>query len=102
MIIRFFFSIFSLKFFLKNWWVIAFIVMAFALYLQAFHNKNQLAYKLSQKNDLLEKEKTKALTENKELLSRKEGYSDVNQVELILKEKLGVVAEGEVKVVFMR
>ena len=100
MITHFFSSLFSLKFFLKNWWVIAFIVMAFALFLQTFHNKNQLIYKLAQKIECLEKEKNKALKENQELLSRKEGYSDIHQMELILKERLGVVAEGEVKVVF--
>ena len=102
MIARFFSFLFSLKFFIKNGWVIVFIVMAFALYLQAFHNKNQLVDKLSTKIDFLEKEKTKALLENQELFMQKERHCDHTQMELILKERLGVVAEDEVKVVFMQ
>ena len=81
--------------------MIVFVVMASALYLQDFHNKNQLAAALSKKIAFLEKEKTEGLFENQELLFRKQRHLDKDQMELILKERLGVIAEQEVKIVFM-
>ena len=101
MIALFFSSIFSLKFFIKNGWVIVFVVMACALSFQDFHNKSELAAALSKKITFLEKEKVEALLKNQELSFRKQRHLNKDQVELILKERLGVVAEDEVKVVFM-
>ena len=88
------------RFFFRNWWVIAFIVMAWALYLQARHNKNQLLVRLTEKEEFLIQEKKEALEEREELLMRKQSQEDPDWMELVLKEKLGVVSEGEVKIVF--
>ncbi|MCB1116843.1 MAG: hypothetical protein KDK71_10280 [Chlamydiia bacterium] len=35
--------------FIQNWWVVAFVVMAVALYAQAIHKKNRLEQKLQGK-----------------------------------------------------
>ena len=101
MIALFFSSIFSLKFFIRNGWVIVFLVMVCALFFQDFHNKSEVAAALSKKMTFLEKEKAEALLKNQELSFRKQRHLNKDQVELILKERLGVMAEEEVKIVFM-
>ncbi len=88
------------RFLLKNWWVIVFIVMAGAIYLQAYHNKHMLVKYLKSKVERLSTEQALALKEREELIVRKKSWGDPDSVELILKEKLGLVAEGEQKVIF--
>lgn len=87
-------------FLLRNWWVIAFVVMAWAVYLQAIHTKNRLVVKLEEKVNVFEKAHASAVAERKELLLRMQSQDDPEWMELVLKEKLGVVPEGQVKVVF--
>ncbi len=85
---------------LKNWWVIAFILMAGAIYIQAIHKKNQLVVTLQERVSTLVTAKMDAMEKKEELLLRINSQNDPDFVELILKEKLGVTAEGELKVVF--
>ena len=85
---------------LKNWWVIAFILMAGAIYIQAIHKKNQLVATLQERIGTLAAAKMDAMEKKEELLLRINSQNDPDFVELILKEKLGVTAEGELKVVF--
>jgi len=85
---------------LKNWWVVAFILMAGAIYIQAIHKKNQLVATLQERVDILVTAKMDAMEKKEELLLRINSQNDPDFVELILKEKLGVTAEGELKVVF--
>ena len=85
---------------LRNWWVIAFILMAGAIYIQAIHKKNQLVATLQERVDTLATAKMDAMEKKEELLLRINSQNDPDFVELILKEKLGVTAEGELKVVF--
>ena len=85
---------------LKNWWVGAFILMAWAIYIQAIHKKNRLVDTLQERVNTLTKAKIEAMEEKKELVLRMQSQEDPEWIELVLKEKLGVVAEGELKVVF--
>ena len=85
---------------LKNWWVIAFILMAGAVYVEAIHKKNRLVSALQERVDTLTRAKIDALEKKEELLLRISSQDDPDFIELILKEKLGVTAEGELKVVF--
>ncbi len=89
-----------MKALLRNWWVIAFIAMVGAVYVQAMHKKNRDLYALQEKVERLTLAKTAALEEKEELLLRMDAKEDPEWLELVLKEKLGVVAKGEVKVVF--
>ncbi len=84
----------------KNWWVIAFILMAGAVYIQAIHKKNRLVATLQGRIDTFNRGKMDEMEREKELLLRINSQNDPDFVELILKEKLGVAAEGELKVVF--
>ena len=85
---------------LKNWWVIVFVLMAWGLYLQAIHKKNRLVVKLEEKVHMIEKARALAEAEKEELLLRTQSQDDPEWMELVLKEKLGVVPEGQTKVVF--
>ncbi|MCB1110652.1 MAG: hypothetical protein KDK64_06680 [Chlamydiia bacterium] len=84
----------------KNWWVVAFVLMAGAIYLQAIHKKNQRLAALKEKVETLAAAKIVALERKEELLLRLGSQHDPDFIELVLKEKLGVLAEGETKVVF--
>ncbi len=85
---------------LRNWWVIAFILMAGAIYIQAIHKKNRLVATLQERVDTLSRSKMDAMEKKEELILRINSQNDPDFVELVLKEKLGVTAEGELKVVF--
>ena len=85
---------------LRNWWVIAFVLMAGAIYIQAIHKKNRLVATLQERVDTLSRSKMDAMEKKEELILRINSQNDPDFVELVLKEKLGVTAEGELKVVF--
>jgi hypothetical protein len=85
---------------LKNWWVIAFIMMAGAIYIQAIHKKNRLVATLQERVETLTNAKMDAMEKKEGHLLRINSQDDPEFIELVLKEKLGVTAEGELKVVF--
>lgn len=74
--------------------------MTLAIYFQAIHKKNRIVATLQEKRDSLTKAKESALFENEELRLRMQSQGDLDFLELVLKEKLGVTGEGETKVVF--
>jgi len=85
---------------LKNWWVIVFMLMAWSFYVQAMHKKNHLVVKLEERVRVLTLGCEQAQKEREELLLRIQSQDDQEWMELVLKERLGVVPEGQVKVVF--
>ena len=84
----------------KNWWVVVVLSMSFALYLQAIHKKNERHALLNQKRVTYLSAKRVSLQKREELLLRLKSQNDPEFIEMLLKEKLGVVDEGETKVVF--
>lgn len=88
------------RFLLRNWWVVIFNLMVWAVFFQALHKKNCLVVRLEEKVHALNKASTLAQEEKKELLLRIHSQEDLEWMELVLKEKLGVVPEGQVKMVF--
>ncbi|WP_420422530.1 hypothetical protein [Simkania sp.] len=91
-----------LSFLLTNWWVGAFMLMAVALYAQALYQKNQLASLLTKKAELLKKEKELATRDQEQLELRIKSEEDPEWALLVLKQRLGVVEEGETKVIFQK
>lgn len=85
---------------LKNWWVIVFVSMATGLYAQAVHKKHCLEKTLKEKVTHLNALKENREIRNQELKLRLQSFDDPEWMELVLKEKLGVTGEGELKVVF--
>jgi len=88
------------RFLLKNCWVIIFNLMVWALFLQEIYKKHHLVVKLEEKAQALKQATTLAQEEKKELLLRIHSQEDLEWMELVFKEKLGVVPEGQIKVVF--
>lgn len=86
--------------FFRNWWVVAFVLMACGFYLQAIHKKNRLVKTLQERVDHLSQAKREAERKKEELVLRIQSQEDPEWLELVLKENLGVTAEGEFKVVF--
>ena len=74
--------------------------MAGAIYIQAIHKKNQLLATLKEKVETLNDTKVQQLERKQQLLLRIQSQEDPDFIELLLKEKLGVIEEGELKVVF--
>lgn len=85
---------------LRNWWALAFILMTWAFYLQAIHKKNKISIALEEKVAELTLAREMARKTKEELLLRMQSYDDLDFLELVLKEKLGVIGEQERKVVF--
>lgn len=88
------------RLFVQNWWVFAFVAMAIAIYAQAIHKKNRLEQKLQGKVEALKIAKKEEEKQKEEILLRLQSQEDPEWMELVLKEKLGVTGEGELKVVF--
>ena len=86
--------------FLKNWWVIVVVLMACGFYLQAIHKKNHLVKILQERLEHLSGAKKEEEGKKEELILRIQSQEDPEWLELVLKENLGVTAEGELKVVF--
>jgi len=91
-----------LAFFFKNWWVGVLIMMAIAVHVQALNRKNQLVHSLEAKVLLLKEEKQRALEEREQLKACIQTEDDPEWMLLVLKRKLGLVEEGETKVIFTK
>ena len=78
------------------------MLMAVALYAQALYQKNQLASLLTKKAELLKKEKELAIRDQEQLELRIKSEEDPEWALLVLKQRLGVVEEGETKVIFQK
>lgn len=77
-----------------------FCLIALTLYLHASHKKENIAKALYLKKKILDEKKQSALVWHKHLLECLDSQGDFEWLELVLKEKLEVVPEGEVKVIF--
>lgn len=90
------------RFFFKNWWVAFFLTALWMTYLHSFDKKKEQLAVLLDKQANLQREKKSALALREILTVRAHSYQDPESLELVLKERLGVVEPGEVKVIFHR
>lgn len=85
---------------LKSWWTILFFFLSLFGYEQAGHRRkmeeDQLKYKMHQIEQAIEQEKLLQEELQRELHS----LNDPSSLELILMDKLGLVPEGQIKVIF--
>jgi hypothetical protein len=91
----------NLKFFFQWWWVVLFVLTVSLLYKKSVHAKTTLHQTLFEKRCDLERQKNKALTEKEELLLKLSSQSDPYWMEMTLMRGLGVVPEGQIKVLFV-
>lgn len=86
---------------LQSWWVMAFALLSAILYEHGLYKREMYYKQLNGQLEALKLEKKLALLRNEELQQLVDSQSDPRWIELVLKEKLGLVAEGEKKVVFI-
>lgn len=90
------------KGFLKSWWMILFCVLCYLLYEQGLKQIDSDYAKLDEQRQELEMQKEKAVSLNQSLQLQVNSQSDPAWVELTLMKVLGVVPEGQTKVLFTK
>ena len=85
---------------ISSWWVILFLLGLFFLYDQATTKRNREARRLHEKYDQLLIQREETTNHLYDLTLRKASQEDPQWIELVLREKLGLVSEKETKVLF--
>ena len=85
---------------ISSWWVILFILTLFFVYDQATTKRNKEVHVLKEKYASTTAQKMEALAHLEELNLRIASKEDPLWIELLLREKLGLVGENETKVLF--
>ncbi len=84
----------------KNGWVALVMTLSMSVYLHAIQQKKQVIGELKEHLDLLTREKESAQRTQEDLILQMNSQSDPAWVELVLKRRLGLVPEGQLKVYF--
>lgn len=88
--------------FLQSWWVILFCILTYMLYEQGLKQVDADYAKLHEQWLDLKMQKEKALSINQSLHLQINSQSDPAWVELTLMKGLGVVPEGQTKILFIK
>jgi hypothetical protein len=86
--------------FIRSWWVIAFWLLCAVLYEQGLKNRELHYQQLKQQLAQLQSARKKALHLQENLQRELHSLDDPDWIELILKQELGLIAEGEQKIYF--
>lgn len=86
--------------FLHSWWVILFILLCYLGYALGLHQWDDDFTKLRTQYLELQQEKQKALAQQENLLMQINSQNDPAWIELTLMKTLGLVPEGQTKVLF--
>ena len=89
----------------SNWasrWVFSIAIGCFALYGEAMYKKSKVCAELKDKVSKVEALKKFLLEEQEELTSELNSHLDDSWLEMVLKKRLGVVPEGQMKVYFKK
>jgi hypothetical protein len=89
------------EFILKSWWTILFLFICFFAYDQAAKRRGREENLLREKLHQLLLAKQEALLLQEELKTEIASQGDESWIELVLMQKLGLVPEGQTKVLFM-
>lgn len=84
----------------RNWWVAAIIVVSYLIYSYSIQKKNTVLFELESRRIELEREKIASLEQKEELLLQVDSQKDPTWMEMTLMKGLGLVPEGQRKVVF--
>lgn len=85
---------------ISSWWVILFLLLLFFIYDQAMQRRKQEEAALKNKYEQLLAQKNTFLQELEDLTIRKNSQGEKAWIEMVLKEKLGLVEENQIKVIF--
>lgn len=86
----------------RSWWVLLFVALCLGFHFHGMHKKNQVHKELKGRMQALQKQKEVVLQEKDELQLQVDSQTDPAYIEMLLKQKLGVVPEGQTKVYFTR
>lgn len=89
------------RLFLECWWVLLFLICCYLCYEQGLKHREVVFGQLKNQYDELQREKILALHQQKELLLQINSQSDPDWIELTLMKVLGLVNEGQTKVLFI-
>lgn len=87
-------------FFFRCWWMILFSVFCYGFYLHGMHKKKELYNQLSAKEKRLKERFCVATQKREDLILQIQSQSDPSWIELLIKKKLGMVPDGQIKVYF--
>lgn len=90
------------EYFHRYGWITLFGVVCFAFYSHAMHKKSQVCLELRSKILDLESLKISVKSEQEHLAMQIQSQNDPEWIEMVLKQRLGVVPEGQMKVYFKR
>ncbi len=85
---------------IQSGWVVLFIVLCGAVYMQAAQRKEAVVASLDRQIAFLEQEKDSLIQEKDDLLLQINSQSDPAWIQLTLMKGLGLVPEGQLKVYF--
>lgn len=83
-------------------WLLLFGIVCFSFYSHGMRKKSKLCSELREKIVHLESLKSLVKSEQEHLALQIHSQSDPEWIELVLKQRLGVVPEGQMKVYFKR
>lgn len=86
---------------MRSWWVVLFILGCYICYEQGLRKREADFVKLQQHFQDLQQEKVLAIRQQENLLMQINSQSDPDWVELTLMKGLGLVPEGQTKVLFI-
>lgn len=88
------------KLFYESWWLFLFVLLCFSLYEKGLRRKDSDFQALMMEHDQLRQERAAELVKKENLELQLSSQNDPAWVELVLMRELGVVPEGQKKVVF--
>lgn len=86
----------------SSWWVIAFCLFTYMLASQTFSLKEEKLKRLEKQYLLLKQKYESELQLKEKLLVHLDSHEDPEFLSLVLKKRLGVVPEGQIKVHFKK
>lgn len=86
---------------LKSWWLILFFLVCFFIYDRASYVREKEEKSLLKKEEALFLRQKKAVKLNEELRQEQQWLNDPAYIEMILMKSLGLVPEGQTKVIFI-
>lgn len=89
-------------FVLKSWWVILFFMICFFIFDQSSSHQKKQIDSLTLKLEKLEEQKQKAQMQKSELELQIASQEDPEYIEMVLMHKLGLILEGQTKVLFQQ
>lgn len=89
------------QFFLYSWWLILFAICCYLAYEHGLMKRDRDFDKLHAQYLELQKENKRSLALQEKLLLQVNSQSDVEWVELTLMKGLGLVPDGQTKIVFV-